>query len=165
MNALQNAKTLVIKVGSSLVTNQGRGLDVEAIARWAAQIARLRALGRQAILVSSGAIAEGMQRLGWTRRPHAMHRPTKKWPSRGIDQPPPPGCILAGPKKSLGTPQGSRPKFASLHPAPRKPVSSPVEHAHRKFHREVAGDAGLFLLRAAARRRTGTETEQGRMEN
>ena len=73
MNALQNAKTLVIKVGSSLVTNQGRGLDVEAIARWAAQIARLRALGRQAILVSSGAIAEGMQRLGWTRRPHAMH--------------------------------------------------------------------------------------------
>jgi len=73
MNALHHARTLVIKVGSSLVTNQGRGLDVEAIARWAAQIARLRALGRQVILVSSGAIAEGMQRLGWTRRPHAMH--------------------------------------------------------------------------------------------
>ena len=73
MNALRNAKTLVIKVGSSLVTNQGRGLDVEAIARWAAQIARLRALGRQAIVVSSGAIAEGMQRLGLARRPHAMH--------------------------------------------------------------------------------------------
>ena len=73
MSVLRNAKTLVVKVGSSLVTNQGRGLDVEAIARWAGQIARLRALGRQAILVSSGAIAEGMQRLGWTRRPHAMH--------------------------------------------------------------------------------------------
>jgi glutamate 5-kinase len=74
MNALRDAKTLVIKVGSSLVTNQGRGLDVEAIARWAAQVARLRTLGRRVILVSSGAIAEGMQRLGWSRRPHAMHQ-------------------------------------------------------------------------------------------
>jgi len=67
------ARTLVVKVGSSLVTNEGRGLDVEAIARWAAQIARLRALGKRCVLVSSGAIAEGMQRLGWARRPHAMH--------------------------------------------------------------------------------------------
>ena len=67
------AKTLIVKVGSSLVTNDGRGLDVEAIARWAAQIARLHQLGKRCILVSSGAIAEGLQRLGWTRRPHAMH--------------------------------------------------------------------------------------------
>ena len=67
------AGTLVIKVGSSLVTNEGRGLDTEAIARWVAQIAQLRALGRKCVLVSSGAIAEGMQRLGWTRRPRAMH--------------------------------------------------------------------------------------------
>ncbi|MGQ0653954.1 MAG: glutamate 5-kinase [Betaproteobacteria bacterium] len=70
---LRNAKTFVIKVGSSLVTNRGRGLDVAAIARWAGQIARLRAAGRRVVLVSSGAIAEGMQRLGWTKRPHAMH--------------------------------------------------------------------------------------------
>jgi glutamate 5-kinase len=70
---LSSARTLVIKVGSSLVTNEGRGLDAQAIARWAEQIARLLALGRRSILVSSGAIAEGMQRLGWTRRPHAMH--------------------------------------------------------------------------------------------
>ena len=70
---MSDAKTLVVKVGSSLVTDAGRGLDVAAIARWAAQIARLRSLGRRAILVSSGAIAEGMQRLGWTRRPRAMH--------------------------------------------------------------------------------------------
>ena len=55
-----------MKVGSSLVTNQGRGLDTEAIARWAAQIAKLVSTGRRVILVSSGAIAEGMQRLGWT---------------------------------------------------------------------------------------------------
>ena len=62
-----------MKVGSSLVTNDGRGLDAAAIARWAAQVAALRQLGRRVILVSSGAIAEGMQRLGWARRPHAMH--------------------------------------------------------------------------------------------
>ncbi|OGA26922.1 MAG: glutamate 5-kinase [Betaproteobacteria bacterium RIFCSPLOWO2_12_FULL_67_28] len=70
---IAEARTLVVKVGSSLVTNNGRGLDVEAIARWAAQIARLRATGRRCIMVSSGAIAEGLQRLGMTRRPSAMH--------------------------------------------------------------------------------------------
>ena len=71
---LKTARTLVVKVGSSLVTNEGRGLDAQAIARWAEQIASLTRLGRKIILVSSGAIAEGMQRLGWTRRPHAMHQ-------------------------------------------------------------------------------------------
>jgi glutamate 5-kinase len=70
---ISQANTLVVKVGSSLVTNEGRGLDAAAIARWAAQVAALRKLGRRVILVSSGAIAEGMQRLGWSRRPHAMH--------------------------------------------------------------------------------------------
>lgn len=70
---LKQARTLVVKVGSSLVTNEGRGLDAEAIAGWAEQVSRLAGLGRQVILVSSGAIAEGLQRLGWTRRPHAMH--------------------------------------------------------------------------------------------
>jgi glutamate 5-kinase len=71
---ISEAKTLVVKVGSSLVTNEGRGLDEAAIARLAAQVAELRKLGKRIILVSSGAIAEGMQRLGWTRRPHAMHQ-------------------------------------------------------------------------------------------
>jgi glutamate 5-kinase len=71
--SLKEAKTVVVKVGSSLVTNEGRGLDAVAIARWAAQVAELRGLGKRVILVSSGAIAEGMQRLGWARRPHAMH--------------------------------------------------------------------------------------------
>jgi glutamate 5-kinase len=68
------ATTLVVKVGSSLVTNEGRGLDATAIARWAAQVAQLRALGKRCVLVSSGAIAEGLQRLGWARRPQAMHK-------------------------------------------------------------------------------------------
>jgi glutamate 5-kinase len=70
---LNTARRLVVKVGSSLVTNQDQGLDRAAIARWAAQIAQLRARTKEVVLVSSGAIAEGMQRLGWTKRPHAMH--------------------------------------------------------------------------------------------
>ena len=73
MSPLAAANTLVVKVGSSLVTAAGRGLDAAAIALWAEQIARLVAEGRRVILVSSGAIAEGMQRLGWTRRPQTMH--------------------------------------------------------------------------------------------
>jgi glutamate 5-kinase len=70
---LKTARRFVIKVGSSLVTNQGQGLDHEALARWAAQIAELRKLNREVVLVSSGAIAEGMQRLGWKKRPHAVN--------------------------------------------------------------------------------------------
>jgi len=72
-SVIASATTLVVKVGSSLVTNGGRGLDAQAIARWAAQIAQLRALGKRCVMVSSGAIAEGLQRLGWTRRPSAIH--------------------------------------------------------------------------------------------
>ena len=72
-SAIAAATTLVVKVGSSLVTNDGRGLDAAAIARWAAQIAQLHALGKRCVMVSSGAIAEGVQRLGWAKRPHAMH--------------------------------------------------------------------------------------------
>ncbi len=68
------AKRLVIKIGSSLVTNEGRGLDHEAIRRWAAQIARLKDLDKQVALVSSGAIAEGMQRLGWRQRPNGIEK-------------------------------------------------------------------------------------------
>ena len=66
------AKRIVVKVGSSLVTNDGRGLDHAAIARWASQIAALREQGKEVVLVSSGAIAEGIHRLGWTRRPREI---------------------------------------------------------------------------------------------
>ena len=69
----RGARRIVVKVGSSLVTNRGHGLDRAALARWAAQIATLRTQGREIVLVSSGAIAEGMQRLGWARRPSALH--------------------------------------------------------------------------------------------
>ncbi len=68
-----SAQRLVIKVGSALVTNNGEGLDLVAISDWARQIAELRETGKQAILVSSGAIACGLQRLGWRKRPSAVH--------------------------------------------------------------------------------------------
>lgn len=69
---LTNAKRLVVKVGSSLVTNDGQGLDEQAIGEWCRQLAALVRDGREVIMVSSGAIAEGMKRLGWTQRPHAI---------------------------------------------------------------------------------------------
>lgn len=66
---LQDANVIVVKVGSSLVTSNGNGLDRVAIAAWAAQISVLVKNGKQVVLVSSGAVAEGMQRLGWKKRP------------------------------------------------------------------------------------------------
>jgi glutamate 5-kinase len=71
-NVLRNAKRIVVKVGSSLVTNEGRGLDEVAIGEWCRQMSHLIRDGREVIMVSSGAIAEGMKRLGWTVRPKAI---------------------------------------------------------------------------------------------
>jgi glutamate 5-kinase len=70
---IAQSKRLVVKVGSALVTNNGAGLAHDFIADCASQIAVLHSEGRQVLLVSSGAIAAGMQRLGWAVRPHAMH--------------------------------------------------------------------------------------------
>ncbi|MEK9950809.1 MAG: glutamate 5-kinase [Curvibacter sp.] len=70
---LRSARRIVVKVGSSLVTNEGRGLDERAIEEWSRQIAALVRDGREVIMVSSGAIAEGMKRLGWTTRPKEIH--------------------------------------------------------------------------------------------
>lgn len=70
---LQNARRIVVKVGSSLVTNEGRGVDAQAIEVWCAQLAALAAMGREVVMVSSGAIAEGMKRLGWAARPTELH--------------------------------------------------------------------------------------------
>jgi glutamate 5-kinase len=70
---LRKAKRVVVKVGSSLVTNEGRGLDEAAIGEWCRQMAHLVRLDCEVIMVSSGAIAEGMKRLGWTQRPHAIN--------------------------------------------------------------------------------------------
>jgi len=70
---LRDAQRIVVKVGSSLVTNEGRGLDEVAIGEWCRQLAVLARDGREVVMVSSGAIAEGMKRLGWTSRPKAVH--------------------------------------------------------------------------------------------
>jgi glutamate 5-kinase len=69
---LRDAKRVVVKVGSSLVTNDGQGLDEVAIGEWCRQMAHLMRDGREVIMVSSGAIAEGMKRLGWSVRPKAI---------------------------------------------------------------------------------------------
>ena len=67
------SKRWVIKIGSALITNDGQGLNREAIQSWVQQIAGLRESGKEVLLVSSGAVAEGMARLGWKLRPHALH--------------------------------------------------------------------------------------------
>ena len=72
-DVLRGARRIVVKVGSSLVTNEGRGLDEHAIGQWSRQLAALVRDGREVIMVSSGAIAEGMKRLGWTARPKEVH--------------------------------------------------------------------------------------------
>jgi len=70
---MRSARRIVVKVGSSLVTNEGRGLDEVAIGEWCRQLALLASDGREVVMVSSGAIAEGMKRLGWTTRPRQVH--------------------------------------------------------------------------------------------
>ena len=72
-SALREARRIVVKVGSSLVTNEGRGLDERAIGEWCRQLAALHKEGVEVIIVSSGAIAEGMKRLGWKTRPKEIH--------------------------------------------------------------------------------------------
>ncbi|MDZ7748167.1 MAG: glutamate 5-kinase [Halofilum sp. (in: g-proteobacteria)] len=70
---LGRSRRWVVKIGSALVTAGGRGLDRDAIRAWTEELAALRAAGTEILLVSSGAVAEGMSRLGWSRRPHALH--------------------------------------------------------------------------------------------
>jgi glutamate 5-kinase len=72
-DVLKKAGRIVVKVGSSLVTNEGRGIDASAIGNWSRQLAVLAGQGREVVMVSSGAIAEGMKRLGWSKRPKEIH--------------------------------------------------------------------------------------------
>lgn len=71
--AVKNAKRWVIKIGSALLTADGRGLDRESIAGWVEQVAKLLEQGVEVVMVSSGAVAEGMSRLGWKYRPSSIH--------------------------------------------------------------------------------------------
>jgi glutamate 5-kinase len=70
---LRQARRLVIKIGSALLTNDGKGLDVAALGLWVDQIAGLVAEGVEVVVVSSGSVAVGMSRLGWTIRPEQLH--------------------------------------------------------------------------------------------
>jgi glutamate 5-kinase len=70
---LRHARRIVVKVGSTLVTDEGRGIDAAAIGNWCRQLAALAAQGRELVMVSSGAIAEGMKRLGMRTRPKELH--------------------------------------------------------------------------------------------
>ena len=68
-SVVADAKRIVIKVGTALLTDNGRGLDEKAIANLAEELSAVQKLGREVVLVSSGSIAEGVRRLGWDRRP------------------------------------------------------------------------------------------------
>lgn len=70
---VRRARRLVVKIGSALLTDDGRGLDVPALAQWVDQIAQLIREGVEVVVVSSGSVAEGMSRLGWTQRPEHLH--------------------------------------------------------------------------------------------
>lgn len=70
---VKNAKRVVIKIGSALLTNDGKGLDSDVMAMWVKQMAAMREQGCDVVLVSSGAVAEGMNRLGWKKRPECLH--------------------------------------------------------------------------------------------
>lgn len=70
---LKNTKRWVIKIGSALLTDDGQGLNKSALAQWVSQMVTLKQQGVEVVLVSSGSIAEGMKRLGWTSRPSALN--------------------------------------------------------------------------------------------
>ena len=71
---LVNTKRWVIKIGSALLTRVGEGLDYDRIRWLSGEIAALRAQGKEVVLVTSGSVSAGMQQLGWTKRPHALHQ-------------------------------------------------------------------------------------------
>ncbi len=70
---INHTKSCIIKIGSALLTRDGEGLDVDAIQQWVKQVAHIRSLGVEVILVSSGSVAEGMSRMGWKKRPRALY--------------------------------------------------------------------------------------------
>jgi len=70
---LQSTQRWVVKIGSALITEDGQGLDLARLATWVDQLAELIASGKEIVVVSSGAVAEGMTRMGWAKRPQALH--------------------------------------------------------------------------------------------
>ncbi len=73
-NRLRATRRWVVKIGSALLTNEGQGLDLERMDSWVTQMCQLRQEGIEIVLVSSGAVAAGMEKLGWLERPAALHQ-------------------------------------------------------------------------------------------
>ncbi|MBF6058332.1 MULTISPECIES: glutamate 5-kinase [Thiomicrorhabdus] len=70
---LKQTRRWVVKIGSALLTNDGKGLNREALSHWVEQIVALKQQGIEVVIVSSGSVAEGMKRLGWSSRPSALN--------------------------------------------------------------------------------------------
>lgn len=70
---LESARRWVVKIGSALITGDGKGLDRDRLRHWVDQIADLIEAGHEVVLVSSGAVAEGLKRMSWNRRPGNLH--------------------------------------------------------------------------------------------
>ncbi|MBL1143158.1 MAG: glutamate 5-kinase [Proteobacteria bacterium] len=70
---IKNTQRWVVKIGSALLTDNGCGLKHDVLDNWVSQIAELNKRGIEIVLVSSGAVAEGVSRLGWKRRPNVVH--------------------------------------------------------------------------------------------
>ncbi len=141
---LRGARRIVVKVGSSLVTNEGRGLDEAAIGEWCRQLAVLAREGREVIMVSSGAVAEGMKRLGWTRTAAR----TERTAGRGRGGPDGPGADVRDQAAR------ERPGFRAGAAHARRP-GRPRALPQRAFH---AADA------AVAGRAAGDQRERHRRE-
>lgn len=74
IESIENTRRCVVKIGSALLTSDGSGLDTEAMASWVEQIAAIRNAGVEVVLVSSGSVAEGISRMGWTQRPTSLYQ-------------------------------------------------------------------------------------------
>jgi len=72
-NGIRKTKRWVVKIGSALLTRNGQGFDQTVLAPWADQVTGFLRGGGELVIVSSGAVAEGMARMGWTRRPKSLH--------------------------------------------------------------------------------------------
>ncbi len=70
---LPETRRWVVKIGSALITADGKGLDRDSLRHWVDQVAGLIGEGVEVVIVSSGAVAEGMKRMGWAQRPHSLH--------------------------------------------------------------------------------------------
>jgi len=70
---IRESRRWVVKIGSALITGDGKGLDRDSLRQWVDQVADLIEAGHEVVIVSSGAVAEGMKRMGWGRRPASLH--------------------------------------------------------------------------------------------